>query len=71
MFFHQLPANGGISLPHACIEQSQILIYFGGSTHGGTRIAAVHFLLYGDSGWYTFDEITLRLAHAAQKLTGV
>ena len=71
VLLHQLSAHGRVGLADAGKEQSQVFIDFGGGTHSGTGIPARHFLLDGDGGRDALDEVTLRLAHASQELTGV
>ncbi len=71
MLLHQLAAHGRVGLADACEEQSQVFVNLRGRAHRGTRVAAVHLLLDGDGRGDAFDEITLRLAHPTQELTGV
>ncbi|OAV65490.1 hypothetical protein Barb4_03339 [Bacteroidales bacterium Barb4] len=71
MLLHLLAGNGRHRLPHTGEKQADILIYFCGSAHRRTRIARVRLLLDGNSGRNALDIIHLRLAHPAQKLTGI
>ena len=71
VFLHFLSADRAEGFPHACIEQPQIFVYFGGGTYGGPWVTAAYFLLNGNGRWNPFDEIAFRLAHTSQKLAGI
>ena len=68
---HHFARNGGKRLTHASEEHAQVVVDFGGSSHGASRVAGVHFLLDGDSRRQTLHEVALRLCHLAKKLAGI
>ena len=47
---HFSSAYGRVCLANPCVQQSQVVVYLGGGTHCGTRVALCHMLLYG-YGW--------------------
>jgi len=56
---------------HPGEQQTQIIVYFSDSSHGGTRIVRSGFLLDGDGWRQPFDQIDIRFFHQLQKLSGI
>ncbi len=71
VFFHFLAAHRRDGASDACEKQSQIVVYFGRSAHGASRIACAHLLLYGYGRRKPFYEVALRFGHLAHELAGV
>ena len=58
-------------MSHTCEEKFQIVIDLRARAYGRAWVAGYHLLFYGYGWGQSFDEVTLGLAHAAQKLSGV
>ena len=71
MPFHLLSADRRIGFSDAGEEQSQVFVNLCAGAHGGAWVAGYHLLFDGDGWRQSFDEITLRLGHSSQELTGV
>ena len=71
MPFHLLSADRRIGFSDAGEEQAQIFVNLGAGAHGGAWVAGYHLLFDGDGWRQSLDEITLRLGHSSQELTGV
>ena len=71
MLLDQLSADGRVGFSHPCEKQAQVFIDLSRSTHRGAWVSARYLLFDGDSGRNPFDEVTFRLAHAAQELAGI
>ena len=71
MPFHLLSADRRIGFSDAGEEQSQVFVNLCAGAHGGAWVAGYHLLFDGDGWRQSLDEITLRLGHSSQELTGV
>ena len=71
MMFHLHARHGAEGTAYTGIEQAQIFVDLGGSTHRRAGIARDDFLLDGDGRGKAFDKVYLRLRHSAQELAGV
>ena len=55
----------------AGIKEAVKVIYFCNCTHSRTRVFICRFLFYRNGRRKPFNQINIRLIHAAQKLTGI
>ena len=68
---HFLTAYGRIGAADAREQDAQVIVYLGGSSYGGPRIADIHLLFDGNGGRNALDDIYVRFHHPAQELPGI
>ena len=66
-----LPAYGREGATDAGVHKPEIVVDLGCGGHGGTGVADVDFLLYGDGRRHAVDRVDVRLAHPPEELPGV
>lgn len=71
VFLHQVARYGRERLADTCKQQPQIVVDFRCCSHRASRVARRHFLLDGDGGRQSFNEVAFRLLHTAEKLPGI
>ena len=71
VFHHFLARAVAVGRAGAGVEQSEIVVDFGGGAHGGARIFVRRFLLDADDGRQPRDFIYVGSLHVAQKIAGV
>ena len=69
--FHLAAADGREGVAGTGEEQAQVVVNLRGGAHRGARVAAGHFLFYGNGGRQAFDVVAFGFVHASQKLPGV
>ena len=65
------PAYRAVGAADSGKEEAEVIVYLCGGCNGGTGVADVHLLLYGDCRRDAVDGFHIGLNHSAQKLAGV
>ena len=65
---HLLAGHVAIGRCRTCIEQSQVVVYFGGGAHGGAWILVGGLLFYAYHGRQSSDLVNVGTLHSAQKI---
>src|SRR5699024_546973 len=65
------PAFGTVWNTDPCPQQPQVVVHLGDGADGGTRVTAGRFLVDGDRGRKTFDEVDVGFVHLRQELAGI
>src|SRR5690606_35995805 len=69
--FYFLTAYGGIRLADPGEQQLEVVVHFGGGSHGRARVTRIDFLFDRNSGRYTAYVVDVRFFHSPKELPGV
>ena len=71
VFHHRLTAQIAVGSTRTCVEQTQIIVDFGSSTHRRTRVLIGRLLFNADHRRKTSNLVNIRTFHIAQEVAGI